>query len=676
MNDIAVPKWQQELRFFLGIKSGIILEGNVYDEYPTFQYENNKPVFLNTDNLDQTIRSLVNKDKSELFFFDPISGFYCYEDSIDEDSMDDDSIDDDSIVKKSLDKQEQILKRLFMVDGKDSYNYEKIQADYYGARIFLMPTKKHGCEGSAETERYIWVSEIIRNAACNKAQYTNKDNIFFVLNFASRLDACNLRAAESNAMFLNLMAATTYFTAVDLHCNSLIMVVDKYNDIPAWMYLNNPNIRTISISVPDRNTRCDYLKNLPGKFEPFKILGNDDCEFGKDFVAETEGIQLQEIKQILQLAYHENIKPDKIDDAFKLYKYGVKDDPWNKLGSDNGIYKRIEEKLKERVKGQDEAIEKVKTVVTRAVKGLSGLQHSGASHKPRGVLFFAGPTGVGKTETAKALADAIFGDENALIRFDMSEYRLEQSDQKLFGAPPGYVGYEGGGQLTNAVKNRPFSILLFDEIEKASPTILDKFLQILEDGRMTDNQGDTVYFGETIIIFTSNIGLTKEEADPENPLRSTPHRVLTIEIKDPEKEDTKDFRNYVTETITKGVEAYFNDNGRPELFNRLGDDNIVVFQFINVKDAIMICDYKLKKICESIKETMQIGIDTKEILDTLHNKAVQERGKGGRGVGNMLEKEFINPFSGFICTLPNKPSKLRCHNDPSGIKFEVVADEN
>ena len=196
---------------------------------------------------------------------------------------------------------------------------------------------------------------------------------------------------------------------------------------------------------------------------------------------------------------------------------------------------------------------------------------------------------------------------------------------------------------------------------------------------MTDNQGDTVYFGETIIIFTSNIGLTKEEADPENPLRSTPHRVPTITIEDsdnPEKEDTQDHRNKVTKTITEGVKAYFNDNGRPELYNRLGDDNIVVFQFINVKDAINICDYKLKKICNSIKETMQISIDTKEILDTLHKKAVEARPNGGRGVGNMLEKEFINPFSSFICTLPNKPSKLRCHNGPNGIEFEVVADEN
>ena len=583
MNENVIPKWQRELRSFLGIKSGIILEGNVYDEFPRFQYAGDETVFLDTDNLDQTILSLVKEEQTDVFFFDPVDGFYCYENSIE--------------------AQRKMLLPLF-----DGYSTNEITKNH-GCTVCLMPSeKKKGCKGSAETEQYIWVSEIIRRAVSDKTQYISKDNMVFVLNFASRLDACNLRESESNTMFLNLMAATTSVQTSQLYCNSLIMVVDKYNDIPAWVYLNNPNVRTISVCVPDRNTRRIYLENLYGDLAPFQLLSDENYEPGKQFVAGTEGLQLQELKQILQLAYRKDIKPESIDLAFKLYKYGVLDDPWANL--ENDILVHIEGKLEERVKGQDEAINKVKTVVTRAVKGLSGLQHSGASHKPRGILFFAGPTGVGKTETAKALAEAIFGDENACIRFDMSEYRLEQSDQKLFGAPPGYVGYEGGGQLTNAVKNRPFSVILFDEIEKASPTILDKFLQILEDGRMTDNQGNTVYFGETIIIFTSNIGLTKEATDPENTFRSTPHRVPTVTIEDPTKEDTQEFRNHVTELLTEGVKAYFNDNGRPELLNRLGDDNIVVFQFINVKDAITICDYKLGKICKSIKAKKDIDIIT------------------------------------------------------------------
>lgn len=648
MNENTIPKWQRELRSFLGIKSGIILEGNVYDEFPRFSYQGDEVSFLDVDNLDQTILSLVLEEQTAVFFFDPVDGFYCYENSIEE--------------------QRRNLLPLFT-----GYATDEITKNH-GCTVCLMPSeKKKSSKRSPETEQYIWVSEIIRRTMSDKAPYSNKENVVFVLNFASRLDACNLREAEANTMFLNLMAATTTVQTSQLSCNSLLLVVDKYNDIPAWVYLNNPNLRTISVCVPDRVTRRLYLENLYGELALFQQLSQEDSESGKQFVAETEGLQLQELRQILQLAHKKNISPQEISLAFRLYKYGVLDDPWENL--ENDILIHIESKLEERVKGQDEALRKVKAVVTRAVKGLSGLQHSGASHKPKGILFFAGPTGVGKTETAKALAESIFGDENACIRFDMSEYRLEQSDQKLFGAPPGYVGYEGGGQLTNAVKNRPFSVILFDEIEKASPTILDKFLQILEDGRMTDNQGNTVYFGETIIIFTSNIGLTKEDPDLQNAFRSTPHRIPTISIEDPITEDTPEFRARVTAMLTEGVKSYFNDNGRPELLNRLGEDNIVVFQFINKHDAEKICDYKLSKICKTIKAEKNIEVLVDDVLDTLHEKAILERANGGRGVGNMLEREFLNPLAGFICTLQDTPSVLKCHHSDNGMEFEVMLSE-
>ncbi len=639
MNENNVPKWQRELRAFLGIKSGIILEGNVYDEFPRFLYEGDDVIFLDTDNMDQTILSLIDSSKTAVFFLDPVDGFYCYEDS--------------------LDSQRSAMEPLF----KD-YQTRELSKNH-DCTLCLMPSGKKGCQASADTERFIWVSEIIRRAISEDASQFQKDNLVFVLNFASRLDACNLRQAEANTMFLNLMAATIAGQTSQLCCSSVVMVVDKYNDIPAWMYLNNPNIRTVSVSIPDRMVRRQYLENLCGELGPFQLLSKEDYEPGKKFVAETEGMQLQELKQILKLAYRKDIKPDDISLAFRLYKYGVLDNPWENL--ENDILVHIERKLEGRVKGQDEALTKVKAVVTRAVKGLSGLQHSGASQKPKGILFFAGPTGVGKTETAKALAESIFGDENACIRFDMSEYREAASDQKLFGAPPGYVGYEGGGQLTNAVKTRPFSVLLFDEIEKAHPSILDKFLQILEDGRMTDNQGNTVYFGETIIIFTSNIGMTKEVEEGFGHVRREP----TISILDPQVPDTEDFRQQVSTLVTEGVKNYFTDIGRPELLNRLGNDNIVVFQFINKKDAETICDYKLDKICENIRNAKGIEILTDEVRELLRRKAVLERSNGGRGVGNMLEREFLNPLAVFICTLPDQPAALRCLDAGDHIEFEV-----
>ena len=647
MTENSIPKWQQELRAFLGIKSGIILEGNVYDDFPFFDFEDGEVTLLDTDCLDQAILSMVDRARTAAVFFDPVDGFYCYEATKD-------------------------TQRSCLMDLLEGYSVTETVRDH-DQTLCLMPTGRKS--GQKQAGGYICFSEVVRRAVSGEVGVKGKENVVFVLNFASRLDACNHSSDEANTMFLNLMAATTAPQRNQLLCNSIILVVDKYNDIPAWVYLNNPNIRTVTIETPDRNIRRSYLEQLSGELAPFSLLSRPDYDAGKRFVAESEGLQLREIRQVLQLAYRKDLKPDDVELAFRLYKYGVLDDPWGKL--ENDILLHIESTLEKRVKGQNEALQKVKTGVTRAVKGLSGLQHSGASHKPKGIFFFAGPTGVGKTETAKAIAEAIFGDENACIRFDMSEYRLEQSDQKLFGAPPGYVGYEGGGQLTNAVKNRPFSVILFDEIEKASPTIMDKFLQILEDGRMTDNQGNTVYFGETIIIFTSNIGLTKEVVDPGDSFGVTRHRVPTLKIEDPETPDPPEFREKVTRELTEGVKNYFQNIGRPELLNRLGDDNIVVFQFINVEDAKKICDAKLSSICATIEKEKGIRILVDNAREQLHRLAVRERANGGRGVGNMLEREFLNPLANFICTQARTPAVLRCQLDGDGkIVFEVMLDED
>lgn len=664
MKEHLIPKWQREIRSFLGIKSGLILEGNVYDEFPQFDLSGPEPVFLGTDNLEQTLLGLADPEQAEVFFFDPVDGFYC--------------------CNLPPEEQREKLKSLI---GDTAVIETTVN---HGQTVCIMPRSGGGAMGGSSNDpdksKHVQVSRIIRNAITYGLPAFANDqgeprSLIFVMNFASRLEACNLYQAESNTMFMNLMAGMIATQNSRLNCNTLIMVVDKYNDIPAWVYMNNPNLRTISVGSPDRGLRRLYLENLQGDLRAYSILADEAHEAGKRFVAETEGMRLQELAQVLRLARSQQLPPSDIELAFRMYRYGVSDNPWENL--ENDILTHIEKNLEKRVKGQHEALDKVKTVVTRAVKGLSGLQHSEHTHKPKGIMFFAGPTGVGKTETAKALAESIFRDENACIRFDMSEYRLEQSDQKLFGAPPGYVGYEGGGQLTNAVKNRPFSLLLFDEIEKASPTILDKFLQILEDGRMTDNQGNTVYFGETIIIFTSNIGMTKEATEtvqtPYGP-REIPdghhHRVPTITIDDPEQEDTPQFQEHVRETVTEGVKAYFNDIGRPELLNRLGENNIVVFQFINKAGAESICRHKLSDICENVKKSTGIEIIYDAAEAELCSKAVLERANGGRGVGNMLEREFQNPLAMYLCTLSQKPKKVRCIVGAEGrIKFEEVLEE-
>ncbi len=643
-------KWQKELHSFLGIKGGFILEGNIHDDYPIFFDNGSELELFDFDNLDQTLISLAHMD-THMIFVDPLYGFYCY--------------------APTAERQRAIIEP-YLAD----YQYT---SEVMGSaqRICYMPVGKRNCSVGGEgpeAHRLIWMSEIIRRTVTTDVTHGDGERQkIFVLNFASRLERCNLRPSDSNTMFMNLQAAIEQSRPVNRALNTVVMVVEKYNDIPAWLYLGNPNIHTINIAPPGRITRRMFLSTVMGVLESYAVLQDEKSEAGNRFVAETEGYLCKEIRQILELAYKEGISSEEIQKAFQLYKYGVSDNPWDAL--EENISEHIKQVLEKRVKGQPQALKKVENMAMRAVKGLSGLQHSNASSKPRGILFFAGPTGVGKTEMAKALAQSIFGDESACIRFDMSEYRLEQSDQKLFGAPPGYVGYEGGGQLTNAVKERPFSVLLFDEIEKASPTIMDKFLQILEDGRMTDNQGNTVYFGETIIIFTSNIGLTAPVYDEYGRVKldagGNTLREATIKIENPSLPDTEEFKEKVSQTLKKGVIDYFTNIGRPELLNRLGKDNIVVYQFIDKEAAELICEQKMKDICKNLNSQKGYTIVYDEILPYLKECAVLERGDGGRGVGNMLESKFLNELTEYICEEKNIPDTIYCRLSEDGhIIFE------
>ncbi|MDR1953572.1 MAG: AAA family ATPase, partial [Clostridiales Family XIII bacterium] len=265
---------------------------------------------------------------------------------------------------------------------------------------------------------------------------------------------------------------------------------------------------------------------------------------------------------------------------------------------------RLPEILHRRVVGQDEAVTAVSEAVLRARAGLKD------ERKPIGSFIFLGPTGVGKTELAKALSEALFDTEKNMIRIDMSEYMEKHSVSRLVGAPPGYVGYEEGGQLTEAVRRRPYSVILFDEIEKAHPDVFNILLQLLDDGRLTDNQGRTVDFKNTIIIMTSNIG--------------SPYLIENIKDDGSIDEDVK-------ETTIEEMKKHF----RPEFINRI--DDIVVFSPLTEADIVKIIDIATADIQSRLSErniTVRFTDDTKKFIA----KETYSPAYGARPIKRYLQK--------------------------------------
>ncbi len=262
--------------------------------------------------------------------------------------------------------------------------------------------------------------------------------------------------------------------------------------------------------------------------------------------------------------------------------------PVKKLTQDeNEKLRNLEKSLHERVVGQNEAVEAVAKAIRRGRVGLKD------PNRPIGSFLFLGPTGVGKTELSKALAESLFGNEDSMIRIDMSEYIEGHSVSKLIGSPPGYVGFEEGGQLTEKIRRNPYSVILFDEIEKAHPDVMNMLLQILDDGRLTDSNGRTVNFKNTVIIMTSNIGARL----------ITDKKTLGFTSKEENKEDKKEY-----EDIKKDVLAELKKEFKPEFINRI--DEIIVFHKLQKEEMRQIVDIMLKQVIKRMEvQNIKIKID-------------------------------------------------------------------
>jgi ATP-dependent Clp protease ATP-binding subunit ClpB len=278
---------------------------------------------------------------------------------------------------------------------------------------------------------------------------------------------------------------------------------------------------------------------------------------------------------------------------------------------------KMEERLAQRVVGQKEAIKAVSDAVRRARSGLQD------PNRPIGSFIFLGPTGVGKTETARALAEFLFDDENAMIRIDMSEYMEKHTVSRLIGAPPGYVGYEEGGQLSEAVRRRPYSVILFDEIEKAHHDVFNVLLQVLDDGRLTDGQGRTVDFKNTIVTMTSNIGSQNIQ---EYFAKAEGQRLKAEGKSELEKE------------IMTELKRHF----RPEFLNRV--DDVIIFQSLDEEELSRIVDIQLEKLKKRLAQ-QQLTLDVDSAAKKLLAKEGYDPQFGARPLKRAIQEQVLNPLS-------------------------------
>ena len=582
-------KWQQDLDVYRNIHSTFIFEGNINDKQASYLTEDYcQPVelsnYLNSFFLDLGYQNII--------FYNIVDKFH--------NAYDSNLIDNDLISLKD--------KKCDITSNNDSIDLRDVAAS-------------------------------VREIMCNE-----KKASVVIMEMANTFTGEPDRLISSERIFYSqLMFATKESVLADSLKggqlpNLLILVVEKSNDVPAWFYLNNPYVKILTIPKPVKEIRKSIIETrIQSLYKFSEVYGLKESEFEEErkktvdlFTDLTNDMTLVDIEGVLELFRQMEFHSRNVKSAIKLFKYGKVESEWDKVD-----FSRMSE-IRNKVRGQDAAVEKAIEVIAKACAGLTDFD-SDDFGRPRGVLFLAGPTGTGKTKLAKAISEMVFGDENFVIRFDMSEYSQAHSDQKLIGAPPGYVGYNAGGQLTNAVKNKPFCILLFDEIDKADSSILDKFLQILDDGRLTDSSGETVYFSETFIIFTSNLGIIETSSDGTK-----------MELVD----CTMSYQE-ISQKVTESIRRHFKfgmRNPRPELLSRIGN-NFVVFDFIRNGAAKEILMLELNHAKEHLMKTKGIELHLssdveKYLLVNACEKETLEN--GGRGIRNLVESSLASKIGKII----------------------------
>ncbi|MFT3718253.1 AAA family ATPase [Pseudorhodoferax sp.] len=584
------PRWLRDLVRFLPLKSQFVLSGNVRD----LQAVEVAPGTVTSQTLHQTLGDTLRRaGYAQTFLYQPLMGF-----------------------------------STITAAGESTAAGDAILAQF----------------GLSVANGLAAAGPDVLGATLERLVHHQGEPCALVVDFASRLLARNtdLTPPENQLFTRALMLSHQARSRPAGHdrrpfFNAIIWVVEREGDLPDWFLVGNPRIRHIPVSRPDHLARRALVPALLRPLAGFaQASAEAQLKAQNAFVDGTEGMLLLDLNAIAVLARVEGVPLEHVADAVRRYKVGVTEDPWLKIDRDK--IRDAEAFIRQRVKGQDAAVVHMLDIVKRAMTGVGG---SRRGNRPRGVAFLAGPTGVGKTELAKTITSLLFGDESAYIRFDMSEFSAEHADQRLIGAPPGYVGYDAGGELTNAIREKPFSVVLFDEIEKAHPRVLDKFLQILDDGVLTSGRGDRVYFSEALIVFTSNLGIYR--------MNEAGVRVLNVSAAEPYAQ--------VSEKVHGEIDRHFKlVLNRPEILNRIGE-NIIVFDFIREDIAGQIFEQMVGTTLADLQvQALQVQLSD-GARDALRGLCLQDLSNGGRGIRNQVEAYLLNPLARMLFDVDARPGQ-------------------
>ena len=702
------PKWQEDLDTYYSIYNTFIFTGYVDDMLPIMSESGE----LEYVSMEEYIEKQYGgaKPKKCVIIYDPTESedktFRICANELPAPPSDDESEEEDEV-------------RVEYDDPRAQHFYDITKTD--DMRDWLIGHKNNGPTLALSYIHYILTENGNRLTASEKSKLPRRifdllQTVFgggddggyiFVIKMASRLLTRDTVSGNGSGIsddelmiFRQLLNIAQSIRESDY--GKVILLANKKEDLPVWFTdeISNHYLKIIDIEKPSEENRKHFFENnLIGArvfSDRFLAQYNDGDEDYRDKIKKKYIAYTDDFTMGMHLKFAEYARavcqsgdspefddPEKIGFTVTTFRAGKMINPWNDPQKIAELI-NIKSKIQESIIGQDEALTQAQKILTSAAVGLGRT----GSDAPRAVLFLAGPTGTGKTELCKMIAEKVFGSKDRMVRFDMSEYREEQSDQKLFGAPPGYVGYENGGRLTNAVKKEPFSLVLFDEIEKAHPSILDKFLQIVGDGRLTDGKGETVRFTDCIIVVTSNVGITldkditprmlstqmgdekknftsefEEFTDPDAEITSPDgterirvynERVITIAdiiAKEEAGVDKKIIYKNLAEQLRFYVKAYFYCKlGRPELYGRFSN-SMVYYNFISASAVPLIVEKRMKEITRDAMSIKGIaGINYEAIVASVvaQCNTAKVRASGARGIINAVNESYGNAVNSYF----------------------------